>query len=88
MHEVTFKAASLKKKKKNANKLPFTHFLVNDLEKFINLPPSLKLSVGVSKEKIYCFLYHLFVSNLIPMLTMFFIFISHEVGANSLIQLL
>lgn len=50
--------------------MPYTHFLVNDLETVIDLPPNLKLSAGVSK-KIFCFLYHLFISNIIPMLTMF-----------------
>lgn len=47
-------------------------FSVNDLQKATNLPSSLKLSMKVSKKK--C-LHHLFISNLLSMLTKFFVFI-------------
>lgn len=54
--------------------LPIFFFLVNDLEKVINLPLSLKLSVWVSMKKYFVSLHHLF--NSYTMLTMFFFIFS------------
>lgn len=59
--------------------LPCTHFLVNDLEKVINLPPSLKLSAWVSKKKYFFFASPIHFNACTVLIMLLFFLISHKV---------